>query len=91
MLTYIEIEKGKDLGDLGHDFMINNIDKMKLVLKEFMDPNNQLNVNDDTYLGWLYQGLEGSQVYQKEVVNKNLQQYYNNLTPLLINIPVNCN
>jgi hypothetical protein len=101
LLNYIEIEKGKDLGDLGHDFMINNIDKMKVVLKEFMDPNSQSSISDDAYLGWLYQGLEGTNFYENNVgtssvvkqYNGNsytLRQYYNQIAAELLTIDIDC-
>jgi hypothetical protein len=101
LLNYIEIEKGKDLGDLGHDFMINNIDKMKVVLKEFMDPNSQSSISDDAYLGWLYQGLEGTNFYENNVGTSNvvkqyngnsytLRQYYNQIAAELLTIDIDC-
>ena len=81
--------------------MINNIDKMKVVLKEFMDPNSQSSISDDAYLGWLYQGLEGTNFYENNIGTSNvvkqyngnsytLRQYYNQIAAELLTIDIDC-
>ena len=78
LLNYVEITKGEDINDLGHDFMISNIDKMVEVLKEFMDPNGlNSNISNDAYKGWLFQGLESTKFYIDNIANSSQIKQYN--------------
>lgn len=81
--------------------MADNLDEMIPALKEFIDPNNTLNLPYDAYKGLMLQGLQGSKYYQDSILNSTETKNYNNHTYNLVDyyttistlatLPLNCN
>ena len=102
LFTYIEVTKGKTMNDISHNFMAANIDRMIPVLKEFIDPDNSLNLPEDTYKGLLYQGLHESEYYKTNILGStetrsfngitySLSEYFNNISSIASLVNLNCN
>jgi hypothetical protein len=90
------------MNDISHNFMAVNIDKMVLVLKQFIDPNNTLNISEDSYKGLLYMGLHESDYYKTNIlgstetrvfngVTYSLADYFANIASVASLININCN
>ena len=79
-----------------------NLERMIPILKEFVDPDNTLNLPEDAYKGLMLQGLQESNYYKNNIVNStetksyngsilNMVDYYNNISGLISNSNFNCN
>ena len=89
------------MNDISHNFMAVNIDRMIPVLKEFIDPNNTLNLPYDAYVGLMLQGLQESKYYKDNILNSaetqnyegkilSLKDYFTKIS-VKASLPLNCN